>query len=298
MKRKWIIAAACACALIFAGCSSDTATENAPEAVEEITIINEENVPTSYDCIVVDGSPEGVTAAISAARNGLSTLLICQDEALGGLYTLGELNYIDVPESRDGTVLVEGIYKEFYDAVGGSGFDVTVAKNTFYEMVQAEDNITLRVQSKFVEPVLEDHAVTGVTVEEDGERVTYTAPVVIDATPDGDVCAAAGCDYTFAGEDIGERDREMGVTLVFRLSKARPKAASTATSPGATAQRATPTSQRTTPCACAGSTLRARRTATCSSMPSSFLTSTPSTPKAAPKASPAARKNCRASLSI
>lgn len=218
MKRKWIIAAACACALIFAGCSSDTATENAPEAVEEITITNEENVPTSYDCIVVDGSPEGVTAAISAARNGLSTLLICQDEALGGLYTLGELNYIDVPESRDGTVLVEGIYKEFYDAVGGSGFDVTVAKNTFYEMVQAEDNITLRVQSKFVEPVLDGHAVTGVTVEEDGERVTYTAPVVIDATPDGDVCAAAGCDYTFAGEDIGERDREMGVTLVFRLS--------------------------------------------------------------------------------
>lgn len=218
MKRKWIIAAACACALIFAGCSSDTATENAPEAVEEITITNEENVPTSYDCIVVDGSPEGVTAAISAARNGLETLLICQDEALGGLYTLGELNYIDVPESRDGTVLVEGIYKEFYDAVGGSGFDVTVAKNTFYEMVQAEDNITLRVQSKFVEPVMEDHAVTGVTVEEDGERVTYTAPVVIDATPDGDVCAAAGCDYTFAGEDIGERDREMGVTLVFRLS--------------------------------------------------------------------------------
>ena len=219
MKRSWILlAAACACALIFAGCSSDTATENAPEAVEEITITNEENVPTSYDCIVVDGSPEGVTAAISAARNGLSTLLICQDEALGGLYTLGELNYIDVPESRDGTVLVEGIYKEFYDAVGGSGFDVTVAKNTFYKMVQAEDNITLRVQSKFVEPVMEDHAVTGVTVEEDGERVTYTAPVVIDATPDGDVCAAAGCDYTFAGEDIGERDREMGVTLVFRLS--------------------------------------------------------------------------------
>ena len=219
MKRSWILlAAACACALIFAGCSSDTATENAPEAVEEITITNEENVPTSYDCIVVDGSPEGVTAAISAARNGLDTLLICQDEALGGLYTLGELNYIDVPESRDGTVLVEGIYKEFYDAVGGSGFDVTVAKNTFYEMVQAEDNITLRVQSKFAEPVMDGHAVTGVTVEEDGERVTYTAPVVIDATPDGDVCAAAGCDYTFAGEDIGERDREMGVTLVFRLS--------------------------------------------------------------------------------
>lgn len=221
MRRRGIVLAVLllACGMVFTGCSKDQGTtEGVTEAVEEIEITNDDNVATSYDCIVVDGSPEGVTAAVSAARNGLKTLLICQDDALGGLYTLGELNYIDVPESRDGTVLVEGIYKEFYDAVGGSGFDVTVAKNTFYEMVKAENNITLRVNSKFVEPIKEGDAVTGVTVSEDGEKVTYTAPVVIDATPDGDVCAAADADSTFAGEDIGERDREMGVTLVFRLS--------------------------------------------------------------------------------
>ena len=217
MKRQWmLLAAACVfCGALLTGCNSE---EPKAETVNEVMITNEENVPEAYDCIVVDGSPEGVTAAISAARNGLDTLLICQDEALGGLYTLGELNYIDVPESRDGTVLVEGIYKEFSDAVGGSGFDITTAKNTFYDMVKAEENITLRVNSHFDAPAMEGNAVTGVTVEEDGEEVTYKAPVVIDATPDGDVCAAAGAGYTFAGEDIGERDREMGVTLVFRLS--------------------------------------------------------------------------------
>ena len=48
--------------------------------------------------------------------------------------------------------------------------------------------------------------------------VTYNAPYIIDATQDGDVAAAAGAPYTYAGEDIGERDREMGVTLVFRVS--------------------------------------------------------------------------------
>ena len=85
-------------------------------------------------------------------------------------------------------------------------------------MVKAEENITLRVNSYFKAPVMDSHTVTGVTVEEDDKNVTYTAPVVIDATPDGDVCAAAGAPYTYAGEDIGERDREMGVTLVFRLS--------------------------------------------------------------------------------
>ncbi|MEE0509673.1 MAG: FAD-dependent oxidoreductase [Peptococcaceae bacterium] len=220
MKKKWIlfVATIMACIFCMAGCGNETEDQDSSAPVEEVTITNEDNVPLSYDCIVVDGSPEGITAAISAARNGLKTLLICQDEALGGLYTLGELNYIDVPESRDGTVLVEGIYKEFSDAVGGSGFDITTAKNTFYDMVKAEDNITLRVNSHFQAPVMENHAVTGVTVEEDGENVTYTAPIVIDATPDGDVCAAAGAPYTYAGEDIGERDREMGVTLVFRLS--------------------------------------------------------------------------------
>lgn len=219
-KRFYILAALLAVGMMFTGCQSATEESAAPETetVEEVTITNEDNVPTSYDCIVVDGSPEGVAAAVSAARNGLETLLICQDDALGGLYTLGELNYIDVPESRDGTVLVEGIFKEFSDAVGGSGFDITTAKNTFYEMVSAEESLTLRVNSKFVEPVMEGSAVTGVKVEEEGEDVTYSAPVVVDATPDGDVCAAAGVPYTFAGEDIGERDREMGVTLVFRLS--------------------------------------------------------------------------------
>lgn len=220
MKRKWtlILALMMAGGLLLTGCNNEASETAATETVEEIKITNEKEVPSSYDCIVVDGSPEGVTAAISAARNGLETLLICQDEALGGLYTLGELNYIDVPQSRDGTVLVEGIFKEFSDAVGGSGFDVTTAKNTFYNMVKAEENITLRVNSHFEAPIMDGQTVTGVEVEEDGKTVRYTAPVVIDATPDGDVCAAAGAPYTFAGEDIGERDREMGVTLVFRLS--------------------------------------------------------------------------------
>ena len=60
--------------------------------------------------------------------------------------------------------------------------------------------------------------ITGVVATAGDKDVTSTAPYVIDATQDGDVAAACGAPYTFAGEDIGERDREMGVTLVFRLS--------------------------------------------------------------------------------
>ena len=69
-----------------------------------------------YDVIVVGGDPEGISAAVTAARNGLKTLLVEDDEALGGLMTLGGLNFIDMCTGDDGTLLTRGTFKEFYDA--------------------------------------------------------------------------------------------------------------------------------------------------------------------------------------
>lgn len=171
-----------------------------------------------YDVIVVGGDPEGVCAAVSSARNGLKTLLIEDDEALGGLMTLGKLNFIDICESRDGSILTQGLFMEFYDAVGGTAFDVETAKQFFYDWVVNEENATLKLNTEFVKPVMDGDAIVGVVVEENGEQATYTASRVIDATVDADVAAAAGAPYTIAGEDIGEKERHMGVTLVFELS--------------------------------------------------------------------------------
>lgn len=171
-----------------------------------------------YDIIVIGGEPEGVTAAVSAARNGMKTLLVEDDAALGGLMTLGKLNFIDMCEGRDGTLLTQGIFKEFYDAVGGTAFDIEKAKNVFLEMVEKEPNLDLRLNCRLVAPVMEGQELKGVTLEQDGDELTYLASVVIDATADADLAAMAGVPYTFAGEDIGEKDRQMGVTLVFELS--------------------------------------------------------------------------------
>ena len=81
-----------------------------------------------------------------------------------------------------------------------------------------EENATLKLNTEFVKPVMDGDAIVGVVVEENGEQATYTASRVIDATVDADVAAAAGAPYTIAGEDIGEKERHMGVTLVFELS--------------------------------------------------------------------------------
>lgn len=44
----------------------------------------------TYDVIVIGGEPEGIAAAVSAARNGQRTLLVEHGDALGGLMTLGD----------------------------------------------------------------------------------------------------------------------------------------------------------------------------------------------------------------
>ena len=220
MKKKFsaLVAMLLIVTMLFSGCSGgDTTTTAEPESLPTFT--NEGTADSDYDVIVVGSDPEGIAAALSAARNGMKTLLLSKDSTPGGLYTLGALNFIDVPETRDGTLLVGGIYEEFVNAVGGSGFDIVNAANVFNDMLTAEDNLTVRYGAKFQEPVMNGNTITGVTVLEEGDMlVTYNAPYIIDATQDGDVAAAAGAPYTYAGEDIGERDREMGVTLVFRVS--------------------------------------------------------------------------------
>lgn len=173
---------------------------------------------TDYDVIVIGGDPEGVCAAVSSARNGLKTLLVEEDDALGGLMTLGMLNFIDICESRTGFILTQGLFMEFYEAVGGTAFDVEQAKAFFEKWVMDEPNVSLKLNTEVIAPIMEDNKIVGVVLNENGEEKSYYAGRIIDATVDADIAAAAGVPYTIAGEDIGEKDRQMGVTLVFELS--------------------------------------------------------------------------------
>lgn len=171
-----------------------------------------------YDVIVVGGDPEGVSAAVTAARNGMKTLLVEDDEALGGLMTLGGLNFIDMCNGRDGTLLTRGTFEEFYYAVNGTAFDIPTAKDVFMQMVTAEENLTLKLNTKFVKPIKQGDAITAVVLQQDGKELTCKAKTVIDATADADVAAAAGAEYTYLGEDYGNQENVTGVTLVFELS--------------------------------------------------------------------------------
>lgn len=171
-----------------------------------------------YDLIVVGGDPEGVVAAVSAARSGLKTLLIEKRDGLGGVLTYGQLNFLDLAYYQD-TNINRGLFTEWHNKVGGGNvFEPEQAKQAFLQMVRGEPNITLLLQTKVVAPVMTpDHKqITGVQTMGAQGYQTYYAKRFIDATEDADLAALAGVPYFIGQEDIGIKS-EMAVTLMIHL---------------------------------------------------------------------------------
>ncbi len=169
-----------------------------------------------FDVIVVGGEPEGVAAAVSAARNGANTLLLESRDGLGGLMTYGMLNSIDMNFGPDGDIVTKGIFQEFYRAVQGDSFDVEEAKVVFRRLVEREPRLYVLYNTRFIAPVLDRGVIRGVRVSRNGSEYTYYARRVIDATQDGDVAAASGVPYTWNAEDRG-LSAGMAPTLVLHI---------------------------------------------------------------------------------
>nr|WP_309491797.1 FAD-dependent oxidoreductase [Paenibacillus sp. CGMCC 1.16610] len=204
----------------------------AKQEIEEVKSVKK--TKEAYDVIVVGTDPEGVAAAVSAARNGLTTLLVDgrNREILGGLMTLGWINSIDMNYAPNKNLLGKddvfnkGFFSEWYAKIEGDSFDVNTAANAFYDLVKNESKIDVLLKTKKIDPLLsqDKKAVQGATITlEDGSTQVVKAASVIDATQDGDFAAASGVAFTIGHEDIGDPNSKMAVTLAFRLKNVTPE---------------------------------------------------------------------------
>lgn len=177
-----------------------------------------DDIAEEYDVIVIGGEPEGVAAAVSAARNGAKTLLIEKREELGGLFTYGMLNFLDIPQGEDGKSVSRGIYEEWHKLVGGgNAFGITEAKAAFQKLVDAESNLTLLTETQVLESMLEGNRVVGVRVKNQNGEFDIKGTTFIDATQDADFASFSNVPYFTGGEDIGIKDKKMAVTLMIHL---------------------------------------------------------------------------------
>ncbi|NLF95781.1 MAG: FAD-dependent oxidoreductase [Candidatus Riflebacteria bacterium] len=210
----------------------------------------------SYDVIVVGGDPEGIAAAVAAARAGARTLLVDTRPVLGGLMTRGWLNTLDMNLDLRRRPLNGGIFAEIYRELDDNSFDVDLMEQLLDRLAAREQKLSVIRDALSVLPVVGSQtmplykpgqalqpdagelprhllahkppplalvesptALSGIEIHfADRPAIKIRAGFCIDATQDADLAVAAGAGCKAYGEDVWGSVRNMATTLVFRLN--------------------------------------------------------------------------------
>ena len=168
-----------------------------------------ETVADAFDVVVYGGVPCGIAAAIAAAREGASVLLIEPTKHVGGLNTSG-LNTAETEHMLKWTF--GGIAREVYERIGrhyakwepAYYFESHVAEKVFNDML-AEAKVRVRFGVR-LEKVEKDGArIRSITLS---DGAVIAAKIFVDAGYEGDVMARAGVSYTWGRESRAEFGEE------------------------------------------------------------------------------------------
>lgn len=172
------------------------------------------------DVLVVGSGPAGLAAAISAAREGVSTMLVDRYGCFGGVITQVGVESI-AWYRHEGTTDVEGIGIEFERRAMemaathkepqslSEALDSEMFKYVADKMVK-EANIMPLLHCLAVDTVMEDDTIRGIITESKSGRCAILGKRIIDATGDGDVAYHAGAPYRKI-----PKEELMGVTVMF-----------------------------------------------------------------------------------
>lgn len=162
------------------------------------------------DVLVVGGGPAGFAAAVSAARAGAKTCLVERYGYFGGLWTGGLVLLVistHAKESGGRVKVMRGIGDELVERVNGIGGAINQSPDKFNpttdpeatkfvmdEMIR-ECGTKVYLHSWVADVIMEGGAVRGAVIESKAGRQAILSKVVIDASGDGDVFAAAGAEH-------------------------------------------------------------------------------------------------------
>ena len=191
-------------------------------------------VKKPYDVIVCGGGVAGVAAAVSAAKNGLSTLLLEKSNILGGLSTLGLVNLFVPMCNGRGKQIIFGLAEKWLRMSAELSWDTIPAQWQngepkeptqtryiqryspaifAYQLTEELKNSGADVlfDCMAIDPIMDGNLCTGVITESKGGTEFYPCRVLIDTTGDCDVLRRGGIP-TVSGQNFFTFSAEM-VTL-------------------------------------------------------------------------------------
>jgi len=143
------------------------------------------------DVLVVGGGPAGIVAAMSAARNGASTVLIEQRKFLGGVAALG-VPFQGFHDDRE-RLIVGGLPWEIMQRLIADG--VALPPWFLTNIIRAGGSTIIHDPHRLRQSLWSLVLAAGVEVRLSTQSVDVSASVVIDATGNGDVAVRAGASY-------------------------------------------------------------------------------------------------------
>ena len=204
----------------------------------------------NYDVIIVGGGTAGVVAALSAARNGASVLVIEKHTFLGGsllagaICFMGFFNVYKPYPNKEEVQLIRGIPDEivqrlvkegasigFYEEFGAIDYD---SKSVSWDreklplvlmkMLQEAD-VEVLVGTQFVNAIMEENTIRGVIFcDKNGRHAAYGKSIV-DTSGIAEVAYQAGADCTVlkerqtGGMSLGMDNVDMDKLLAFAQEK-------------------------------------------------------------------------------
>jgi len=157
----------------------------------------------TYDIVIYGATPSGIIAAVEAAQNKKSVLLIANSVGSFGGMTTNGLSKTDIGNIKS----IGGLAKTFYTNIGnyyGTGFATTfepkIARQVFINMSQ----------NSYITILYNEYISETSTIQMDGRKISWfvttsgkkiNGKMFIDASYEGDLMALAGINYTIGREN-------------------------------------------------------------------------------------------------
>lgn len=169
--------------------------------IKEIPVIGQ------YDAVIVGGGTAGAVAAISCARENLSTLVVEQFGAMGGSQTLALVTPI-MPNGIKDNPVTSAISEEICDRMIKYGFGVDSAQKQYprwyrgwfdplilkvvLEEMVVESGCEIFYHTTLIDAIKENNVIQYAVIHNKGGLAAVKAKCFIDCTGDADVAYLAG----------------------------------------------------------------------------------------------------------
>lgn len=189
-----------------------------------VTLTKKITMKKKYDVIVCGGGVAGVAAAVTAAKEGFSTLLIEKSNILGGLGTLGLINLFVPMCNGRGKQIIFGLCEKWTRLSAKLGYDTIPEEWKNGEPKEYTENRYIQRYSPYIfalqlmeevttsgvdllydciacDPIMEGNICKGVLTESKSGTEYYGCKMLVDTTGDCDVLRRGGVP-TVAGENF------------------------------------------------------------------------------------------------